>query len=66
MAEIATSAGLTIAQLSIGWVLSQAGVTGALVGARRAEQVKEIAAAAPLERDVVEQIDQIVKSHSGA
>ena len=64
MSRIANSTGLTLAQLSIGWALSQTGVTGALVGARRAEQVKEIAAAAPLATDVVTQIDEIVERHS--
>ncbi len=54
--------GLTIAQLSIGWALSQDGVTAALVGARRAEQVKDIARAKPLSREILDAIDAIVET----
>ena len=35
MREIADDAGMSIAQLSIGWTLSQRGVSSALIGARR-------------------------------
>jgi aryl-alcohol dehydrogenase-like predicted oxidoreductase len=64
MIEIAVGSGLTIAQASIGWALSQVGVTAALVGARRAEQVKEIAAAKPLAADIVKAIDRVVEAHT--
>lgn len=64
MNEVARSSGRTIAQLSIGWALSQPGVTAALVGARRADQVKEIAAATPLAPEIVQSIDRIVASGS--
>jgi aryl-alcohol dehydrogenase-like predicted oxidoreductase len=38
--------GRTPAQVAVGWVLGQRGVTGAIVGARRPAQVEEIAAIA--------------------
>jgi len=62
--ELAASTELSVAQLSIGWALSQPGVTAALVGARRADQIKEIAVAKPLEPNVVEAIETIVRTHS--
>ncbi len=55
---IAQSNGVTIAQLAIGWALSQPGVSAALVGARRAEQVVEIAGARKLPMDVVTAINE--------
>jgi len=60
MQSIASTSGLTIAQLSIGWALSQHGVTAALVGARRAEQVKDIARAKPLSKEILDALDAIV------
>ncbi len=60
MAVIARESSLTIAQLSIGWVLSQVGVTGALVGARRPDQVREIATTRPLADEIVALIDEAV------
>jgi aryl-alcohol dehydrogenase-like predicted oxidoreductase len=62
MQSIASSSGLSIAQLSIGWALSQDGVTAALVGARRAEQVKDIARGKPLPKEILEALDAIVAS----
>ena len=53
--------GLTIAQLSIGWTLSQPGIEHALVGARRPEQVKEVAAARPLNAETHSRVEDIVK-----
>ena len=58
--RVAHESQLTIAQLSIGWVLSQPGVSGALVGARRPQQIQDTARAAPLDRELVALIDQIV------
>lgn len=63
MQSIASSSGLTIAQLSIGWAISQNGVTAALVGARRAEQVKDIARGKPLPQEILDAIDAIVKTY---
>ncbi len=60
MKVLAEETGLTIAQLSIGWTLAQPGVTAALVGAKRPEQIQETAAARPLAEDAVKQIDAMV------
>lgn len=42
---IAAEAGLTLAQLAIAWVLQQPGITSALCGAKRPEQIQETALA---------------------
>jgi aryl-alcohol dehydrogenase-like predicted oxidoreductase len=44
--EIAANAGKTVAQLAINWTLQQPGITCALCGARRPEQIRENAGAA--------------------
>jgi len=61
MQVIAGETGKSIAQLSIGWVLSQPGVTAALVGARRPQQVRETSTAAAVSDDVVQAIDNLVR-----
>jgi aryl-alcohol dehydrogenase-like predicted oxidoreductase len=60
MRQISRSVGCTVAQLSIGWALSQPGVTSTLVGARRPDQVREIAAARPLAQATLGAIDALV------
>lgn len=60
MQVIADDLGCTIAQLSVGWSLSQNGVTAALVGARRPEQIVELASAGTLPGEIVAEIDRIV------
>jgi aryl-alcohol dehydrogenase-like predicted oxidoreductase len=50
----------TVAQLSIGWALSQPGVSAALVGARRPDQIRETAAARRLDAEVVRRVNAIV------
>ncbi len=59
LANLGNEIGKTVAQLAIGWVLAQDGVTGALVGARRPDQVRELAGATPLSSEWVERIDQM-------
>ena len=44
-----------------GWTLSQPGVEHALVGARKVEQVIEIAEAQPLETSTLEEINRITR-----
>uniref|UniRef100_UPI00356163FB aldo/keto reductase n=1 Tax=Novipirellula sp. TaxID=2795430 RepID=UPI00356163FB len=56
----------TIAELSIGWAVSQPGVTAALVGARRPEQIRETCTATRLPPEIVSEIDQIVASTDSA
>lgn len=46
---LADRAGCSMAQLAIAWVLAQPGITSAIVGASRPEQLRETAAAADLE-----------------
>ena len=57
LAEIAIRRGTTVACLAIGWVLSQPGVTAALVGAKRPEQIAETVDAKPLTSDVLAEIE---------
>ncbi len=47
--EIATDAGQTVAQLVINWTIHQPGITAALCGAKRPDQIRETAAALRLE-----------------
>lgn len=60
MRTLSEEAGLTVAQLSIGWAISQPSIRSALVGGRRPEQVTEIAAARQISADLVEAIDGLV------
>lgn len=48
---VAEKAGCSMAQLAIAWVLAQPGITSAIIGASRPEQLKETAAAADLAID---------------
>ncbi len=63
-AKLAAEAEITLPELSIGWVLSQAGITAALVGAHHPDQVAAIAHAQPLPPDLLVQVDRIAQ-HSG-
>lgn len=60
LARLAADCGRTVAQLAIGWTLSQPGISSALVGAKRPEQIRETAAAGPLPAHVVAEIDRLV------
>jgi Predicted oxidoreductases (related to aryl-alcohol dehydrogenases) len=51
LAPLAERAGCTMAQLAIAWVLAQPGITSAIVGASRPDQLRETAAAADLAID---------------
>lgn len=51
LAPIAERAGCSMAQLAIAWVLTQPGITSAIVGASRPEQLRETAKAADLTID---------------
>lgn len=52
---IADAHGATLAQLSVAWVIAQAGITTALVGARNAHQAAENAGAAEVKLSPAEQ-----------
>lgn len=56
LARIAQDHGTTVAKLSIGWAVSQPGVTAALVGAKTPDQARENAAAGPLSDEILNQI----------
>lgn len=62
--QLAAACGRTVSQLSIGWALSQPGITAALVGAKRPEQIRETAAAGPLSGEVLAEIERIVAAEA--
>jgi aryl-alcohol dehydrogenase-like predicted oxidoreductase len=57
---LAADAGLSMAQLAIGWVLSNPNVASAIVGASRPEQVTDNAAAKALPADLKEAVDDVL------
>ena len=61
---IAKDLGITVAQMSIAWVLRWSGVTSAIVGARNPEQLKETVEAGRVEltEDVIAEIQGILES----
>ncbi len=59
MKPVAEQTGKTIAQLSIGWAVSQPGVTSALVGARHPAQARELVQTTRLTSEVLARLDSI-------
>lgn len=59
---IAEDAGLTMAQLAVAWVLNQPGISAAIVGASKPEQLQDSAAASGVElsADVLAAIDEVL------
>ena len=57
---LAADAGLSMAQLAIGWVLSNPNVASAIVGATRPEQVRDNAAAKALPADLKQAVDDVL------
>jgi len=59
---VAEQAGLSMAQLAVAWTLNQPGVTSAIIGATRPEQVRENAAASGvrLDAEILKRIDEIL------
>ncbi len=59
---VADRHGLTLAQLAVSWVLRRPEVTAAIVGARRPEQIEEIAPASDFElpAEDIEHIEQLL------
>jgi aryl-alcohol dehydrogenase-like predicted oxidoreductase len=51
--RIAQQNNTTVAKLSIGWAVSQPGVTAALVGAKTPQQIRETASAKPLSQELL-------------
>jgi aryl-alcohol dehydrogenase-like predicted oxidoreductase len=62
---IAESAGLSMAQLAVAWVLQNPNVSAAIIGAARPEQVSENAKAAgvTLDSEVLRRIDEVLGDH---
>jgi aryl-alcohol dehydrogenase-like predicted oxidoreductase len=62
LAPIADECGLSMAQLAVAWVLQNPGVSSAIIGASRPEQVAENvkAAGVKLDEGVMKQIDEIL------
>ena len=54
--RLATTPHQTVAQLAIGWALSQPGVHTAIVGARHPEQIPEVAATTRLPNNLLHQV----------
>ncbi len=63
MASLAAEAGLTPAQLALAWVLQTPGITSAIIGATRPEQVTEnaVASGTVLDDDLVEAVEEILE-----
>lgn len=61
--KVADSVGLTRAQLALAWVLRQKGVSSAITGATKPEQLKESlgAAGVDLPQEVLEKVDSILE-----
>lgn len=59
---IAADYGLTQAQLALAWVLNRPGITSAIIGASRPEQIEEnvVAAGVKLDEQTLQAIDEIV------
>jgi aryl-alcohol dehydrogenase-like predicted oxidoreductase len=62
LTPLAAEAGLTMAQLALAWVLQNSGVSAAIIGASRPEQVIENAKAAgvKLEAGLMSAIDEVL------
>jgi aryl-alcohol dehydrogenase-like predicted oxidoreductase len=57
---LAAEAGLSMAQLAVGWVLCNPNVASAIVGASRPEQVRDNAAAKALPADLKQAVDDVL------
>jgi aryl-alcohol dehydrogenase-like predicted oxidoreductase len=57
---LAADAGLSMAQLSVGWTLCNPNVASAIVGASRPEQVRDNAAATALPADLKQAVDDVL------
>lgn len=58
--ELGKTLDQTVAQLSVGWAISQPGVTAALVGARRPDQIRETLGARVMPDETLARVDAIV------
>lgn len=65
MRRLGEEANLTTAQLAIGWVLSQPGISMALVGGHTPSQIRETALARPLPPVLCNAVDRLVLDSDG-
>ncbi len=65
LGQIAQEYGKTVGQLAVAWVLAQPGISSAIVGARKVEQVEENVKAAnwSMENDVLRAIQRVLEQH---
>ena len=61
LTPLAADAGISMAQLAVGWVLANPNVASAIIGASRPEQVRDNAAAKALEPDLKAKVDEILR-----
>jgi aryl-alcohol dehydrogenase-like predicted oxidoreductase len=61
LSAVARGAGLTTAQVALGWCLRRAELTSVIVGATNASQLEETAKASSLPKDVLAAVEAIVK-----
>lgn len=68
LTEITQNKGITMAQLSLAWVLRQPEMTFAIVGARSAKQIAETAQAGDigLRKEEIDQIEKILTNRKTA
>lgn len=62
--QVADAYNTSVANLAIGWAISQPGVVGALVGAKSPAQIRETAQAKPLTADVLKAIEEAAAATS--
>ena len=65
LAIVAKDHDMTVSQLAIGWALAQDGVTAALVGAKRPDQIVETANSQPLHRSLLAVVDGVLQDIQG-
>jgi len=61
MSELGQEAGLSVAQIAIGWVLSQPGISMALVGGHTPDQIRETCSATNLSPWLLQAVEDLVR-----
>ena len=61
MSELGQEAGLSVAQIAIGWVLSQPGISMALVGGHTPDQIRETCSATNLSPSLLQAVEDLVR-----
>ncbi len=65
LVQVATDAGMTMAQMALAWVISRPGISAAIVGATKPEQIAENVKAADmtLDEELIARIDDVLVGH---